>query len=137
MGRLELPPALFRTMRVVMEKAGRIQYKPYLSLRGGKVGRFLEGRLYQQIYRRRGGAAESDYMPEIPACLQPFDQSTADAAARAKHHGNTALGKRDSWFLKHQCRCCRRMSDARISDPVRHPDFSRLMSLEEPQCLIE
>ena len=96
MRRLELPPALFRTMRVVMEKAGRIQNKPYYSLRCGKVSRFLEGRLYQQIYRWRAGPAEAHHLLEILARLQLAHQSSADAAAGAEYHGNSAVGKRDS-----------------------------------------
>jgi hypothetical protein len=91
--RAGVPASSFRSMHIVVQKAGRIQNKSYLSLRGGKVSCFLEGRLTQKIYRRRADPAEADHMPEYLACLQPFDQSASDSAARAKHNGNTALGK--------------------------------------------
>ena len=54
-------------MHIVVQKAGRIQNKSYLSFRGGKVSCFLEGRLTQKIYRRRADPAEADHMPEILA----------------------------------------------------------------------
>ena len=83
-------------MRVVMEKAGRIQNKPYFPLRCSKVSRFLESRLYQQIDPWAAGPAEAHHMPKTLARLQLAHQSSADAAAGAEHHGNSALGKRDS-----------------------------------------
>jgi len=63
-GRIDFPPALLRSLTIIVQKPGRIYYETKFSLIGGKRRGPIDSGFVEKVYRWRTAATECNHTLE-------------------------------------------------------------------------